>query len=83
VELVEASELIEAANTIVCGELDVPHYSLVDFGKGRGALHVALVHVLSTREGTYNVLLSTRSSQGVDALQAFTEAAAVVIRGAA
>jgi hypothetical protein len=83
VELVEASELIEAANAIVCGELDVPHYSLVDWGKGRGALHVALTHVLSTREGTYNVLLSTRSSQGVDALQAFTEAAAVVIRGAA
>jgi hypothetical protein len=82
-ELVEASVLIEAANDIVASELDVPHYSLVDFGKGRGALHVALKHVIAARPAPFNVLLSTRSSQGMDALQALTEAAFAVVRGAA
>lgn len=82
-ELVDASELIEAASDIVSGELDVPHYSLVDFGKGRGALHVALKHIVATRPGPFNVLLSTRSSAGNDALQALSEAALVVVRGAA
>lgn len=83
VELVDASELIEAASDIVSGELNVPHYSLVDFGKGRGALHVALKHIVATRPGPFNVLLSTRSSAGNDALQALSEAALVVVRGAA
>lgn len=82
-EHVEASELIEEANAIVASELDVPHYALVDFGRGRGALHVALKHVLATRPAPFNVLLSTRSACGMDALQALTEAAFVVVRGAA
>lgn len=83
VELVDASELIEAAIEVVQEELNVPHYALIEFGRGRGALHVALKHIVATRPGPFNVLLSTRSSAGNDALQALSEAALVVVRGAA
>lgn len=77
----DASAIIQQAHKAVCEELDVDHYTFLDFGKGRGALAHAVGVILDATDELRSFTISTASTDAKDCLQAFTERAKHVIRG--
>lgn len=77
-----ASDYVEAAMRVIRKAHGVGHYKLIGFGKGPGLLAVGVEEHLREHPPTSgSIYLTTRSNEERDCLQAFANAAAVVIHG--
>jgi hypothetical protein len=65
----DAANLVDAANQLVCQHYTVQHYKLIDYGKGAGALAVALSHVIAALPPGTNVF-AYRITDGIEVLKA-------------
>ena len=70
----EAYEQVAEAN-------GVEHYSLIEYGKGRGMLDKALTVCLSEVTGGLDVMIDSTNADERDAIPALSRAAATIIRG--
>lgn len=71
------SEVIEA----MVGEFEIPHYRMMEFGRGAGVFAAAMTNSLKESPPAVGVVIYTASSEARDCLQAFMSAADVVIQG--
>lgn len=70
----QASEQIRQANNGV-------DWSMMDFGKGQGALALYVEQVINGMGGNVSIMLDTRSREGTILLSRLAGMAATVIRG--
>jgi hypothetical protein len=80
-----ASYFFSTAQKTVEQELGVPHYSLLEFGKGRGAFCVALKDALNTFtdncQDPTDLFVDTRTPEGKDSLETLISLSVNVVRG--
>lgn len=85
VRTTNADDLLYAANIVACAETEpkVAHYSFLPYGKGKGAIEVALEQVLESKiqGGTTPAAIFCRSTS--DALGVLTRRATGIVRGVA
>jgi hypothetical protein len=80
-----ASHFFATAQKAVEKELEVPHYSLLEFGKGRGAFCVAVEAALKSftddcKDPT-DLFVDTRTPEGKDTLETLIRLSTNVVRG--
>lgn len=86
IPFVLASDIVEEANRKVCSELGCDEYSLVEFGKGKGALAVCVREILQERlaSGAMSpgdtIMLFTSDRSSSDCVDAFLAYADRIIR---
>lgn len=76
----DAVDIIAEANSAICDELDVDHYALIEYGKGRGALAVAIGQYVEQQTMPFDVTIDVVSPEAHDALQAFAQRAGMIVR---
>lgn len=79
-------DVFSSANEVVCKELstaerEISHYSFVDYGKGPGALLIAVLAICDEVGSDFAIELDTRTPQGQACLVALQARASTVIRG--
>ena len=77
--MTESYELIAAAHKLVCEDQAVAHYKFIDYGRGAGALCVALGLVLEERGYIPCVCVTTRSAESLDVMQTLAERSAAIV----
>lgn len=81
--VVMASYIFSKAQQAITEELGLPHYSLADFGKGRGAFCIAVEKTLASfaAQGPINLYVDARAPEGKDCLETLIRYSLQVIRG--
>lgn len=74
-------DLIRAAHKLVQEDQAVAHYKFIEYGKGAGALCIALRMVVEERGYIPAVCLSTRSAESLDLMQVFAELSESIVVG--
>jgi hypothetical protein len=75
-----AENIIAAVNTRLKEHTGLPHWSLVDFGKGRGMFLAMLEQEIDEHPPVNPIVLSTKSADGKEALSVFLAGAHKVVR---
>jgi hypothetical protein len=79
-EVLSAAEILSVVQSELERDLGVPHYTLADYGKGRGALFVGVQSLLSGLD-IPELALDLASPEARDTLLAFTAVASRIVRG--
>ncbi len=78
----DAANIFSKAKEIIKADLKVNDYRFVDYGKGQGALVVAVNHILDEGKlGYQDVVIDSRTPEGLLCLSDFVARANVVVRG--
>ena len=83
-DVLDFSYVVREANLVIEKELGVPHYSLIDYGKGKGAFLMAVEKILKDELETSfprAIYLDTRNSEGADCLNLLVSMSAKQVRG--
>lgn len=78
------SDYLRPVHAVIASELNVPHYSAIEFGKGRAVLTEALEAHMYTPEGNLDgctLIVDSRTAEGADALPVLERRATEVCRG--
>lgn len=80
-EVFYADAIFALVREKVTEALKVPHYKLVDYGKGTGIWSEAVREYCETNLKGDNVFVDSRTLEGADALSALCQCAATIVRG--
>lgn len=83
-DVLDFAYVAQAANATIEKELGLPHYSLIDYGKGKGAFLMAVKKLLEeelTSDSVRPVCVDTRNSEGSDCLNLLVSMSAQQVRG--
>jgi hypothetical protein len=82
-DVLDFAYVAQAAMVVIQEELEVPHYSLIDYGKGKGAFLMAAKKLLDEElaAGPRPIYVDTHNSEGADCLNLLVSLSAQQVRG--